>query len=236
MLSLALFLINAVRSLSGRKALAAASTYVVIALGMLLTAWLLPDNLAAEMDKSNLMAFERQQEFDAGADWARDRRPTKASQCKGSLQFIKGCRSYFIQYLAKPKPAGQQRYEGMTTAECDEEVNANYDALKQEYLENGNRDGAAVLQSDRSRELRDCENYDNFADNIFMPKAYDRLQKAISVLKRGDSIKEAEKSGIAVDFVAMSSIRDQPYKSAYLNLSIEYNNLLLSNEKSTMGR
>lgn len=171
----------------------------------------------------SVIAERRRAQFLAGRDWAKANTPARASACQGdSLHFISGCRNYFFEHLAQPKPAGQGRYEGMTTAECKTEVNANYELSTRLDLEDGNTHAA---QSTTRRhwipDLADCENYDKLADNTFMPKAYDRLQRLLDKLKSDQAVSEDEKAVMLKDFGDMAMLRDQPYKTAYFNLADE---------------
>ena len=171
---------------------------------------------------SYIEARRREQSL-AGSDWAKQRRPAKASECKGPLHFVIGCMTYFRQYLAKPKPAEQHRFEGMTTAECKVEVNANFEALKEEFMENGNPRGAAVMQRKRWQpELAKCEQYDRWAESNFMPKAYERLEALLSKMKAGGIVTDEQKASALQDFTEMSKVRDQPYRDAYLGKAEEY--------------
>jgi len=161
--------------------------------------------------------------FLEGREWAKNNRPAKASQCTGAVSFIKGCRNYFTEHLEQPKPAGQGRYEGMTTAECKVEVNANYEALTRDFLENGNQHGADVTRyRSWDPDLKDCENYDKFAENTFMPLASNRLQQLLAKLKAGTSVTEEEKAQVLSDFTKMSGIAEQPYTTYYFAQFNEY--------------
>lgn len=165
----------------------------------------------------------RQEQFLAGGEWAKVHRPEKASQCKGPLHFVIGCRSYHLRHIAKPKPTGQYRYEGMTTAECRIEVNANYETLYEEFIESGNSHGAASMQRRHWHpDLADCENYDKWAANKYMPKAYERLLQILEKMKTGGAPTDDEKAGMLKDFSEMSKISDQPYRDAYLEKAEEY--------------
>jgi hypothetical protein len=162
-------------------------------------------------------------EFLAGSAWAAAHRPEWPSSCAGSLDFVVGCRTYFFAHLQKPKPPGQGRYEGMTTAECQREVNANYAAAEALYLRAGNPHGAAVIRRRNwLPELQDCENYDKLVENRFMPQAYGRLQAVIDALKARQPVSADAHAAVLKDMAAMAAVRDQPYKAAYLKLADEY--------------
>lgn len=162
-----------------------------------------------------------------GRAWAAEHLPARASLCRGPIPYmVLGCRQYFSEHLAKPKPAGQGKYEGMTSAECVEEVNANFEAGEQLDLENGNPQSAAVTRHKHwEPELKDCENYDKLAENTFMPKAYNRLQAVLDKLKAGSAVSLQEHAELRQDFTTMASVHDQPYKSAYLTLFQQYTDL-----------
>ncbi len=165
----------------------------------------------------------RNEQFEAGRKWAKANLPSKASECHGAPYFIKGCRNFFLEHLARPKPVGQGQFEGMTTAECKAEVNANYEVSAQLDIENGNPH--AVESTSRRHwlpELQNCENYDKLRENTFMPEAYSRLQYLLGKIKAGEVVTEDEKAGMLKDFGEMSKIRDQPYRTAYLNMADEY--------------
>ena len=172
------------------------------------------------------LAAHRREQFLAGRDWARENLPAKASACSRPgipTHFIVGCRNYFFEHIAKPKPAEQGRYEGMTTAECKTEVNANYEAAEQLDLENGNTRSIEVTRRKSwVPELRDCENYDKLVENTLMPKAYGRLQQLLDKMKAGGTVTDEEKADVLKDFTAMSRVHDQPYKTAYFKLFDEY--------------
>lgn len=167
---------------------------------------------------------ERREELmQAGSDWAAANRPAKPSACQGAPYFVLGCRRYFEKHLTQPKPPGQGRYEGMTTEECKAEVNAAFEAAERIDLEDGNPQSAAVTRRNSwLPALADCENYDKVAENKFMPAAYQRLEQLIDRLKAGATLSEEEKSTLLKDFSAMSRLRDQPYKTAYLERADEY--------------
>jgi hypothetical protein len=158
-----------------------------------------------------------------GYEWARQNLPEKAVLCQGTPYFVLGCRTYFEEHLRKPKPAGQGKYEGMTTAECMEEVNGNFEAAKALDLEHGNLHSIEVTaRRSWGPELKDCENYDKLVDNTFMPKAYTRLESAIDKLKAGQKVPDDEQAIVLKDFTEMSKISTQPYTVAYMNRFDEY--------------
>lgn len=169
------------------------------------------------------IAEREKQQFDLGFEWAKQNLPVKASLCKGESHFIVGCRTYFHQKLKKPKPAGEGKYEGMTTAECKEEVNANYEVSRRLDIEAGNPQSAAVTYRKHwAPELEDCENYDKLVIDTYMPQAYSRLQTLIDKLEAKAVLSEGEKTEMMADFSKMSKIPDQPYKTAYLKMAEEY--------------
>jgi hypothetical protein len=162
-----------------------------------------------------------------GIGWAQRNRPARASDCQGQANFVLGCRRYYLEHLDKPKPAGQGRYEGMTTAECEVEVNASYEVARELYLQEGNTRGAAVYAARTwGPDLRDCENYDKVAQSKWMPVAYNRLQVLIDRMKAGGTVSEDEQEQVRKDFSAMAEISDQPYRAAYLKNADEYFSLL----------
>jgi hypothetical protein len=153
-----------------------------------------------------------------GREWARQHQPALASACRGPVPYVVlGCRQYYFERLAKPLAPGQGSYDGMSTAECAQEVNANFEAAQQLDLENGNPQSAAVTaRKSWGPALKDCDNLDRMADNAFMPPAYDRLQKVLDKLAAGQPVAESEHAAVRSDFTRMASIREQPYKSAYM--------------------
>jgi hypothetical protein len=162
-----------------------------------------------------------------GSAWAQINRPRRASDCKGQANFVLGCRTYYFRHLQKPKPAGQGRYEGMTTAECKKEANANFEVARELYLQEGNAHGAEVrAQRSWLPELKDCENYDRLAQSKWMPAVYDRLQGLIDRMKAGGSVTPQERDQVRKDFSAMAAIEDQPYRAAYFRNADEYFSLL----------
>lgn len=164
-----------------------------------------------------------QSQFQAGRDWAENNRPGKASECKGPLTFVRGCHAFFLEHLAKPRPDGQGKYEGMSTAECQTEINAIFGTRVGLEREKGNDQAAnSISRRHWQPELKDCENYDQHNENIFMPRAYSRLQQILAKMKAGSTIGEEEKSIVLNDFSEMSIIGDQPYRTAYMNMAEEY--------------
>ena len=158
-----------------------------------------------------------------GYEWAKQNLPQKANLCQGAPYWVLGCRRYFVEHLRKPQPAGKGRYEGMTTAECIEEVNGKYEALRAIDLEHENLHSIEVTYRKHwAPDLKDCENYDKFVDNNFMPKAYARIESAIEKLKVGQKISDDEKATLLKDFSQMSLIREQPYTVAYMKRFDEY--------------
>jgi hypothetical protein len=167
--------------------------------------------------------LRRQRQRTEGYEWARQNQPEKAVLCQGAPYFVLGCRAYFEEHLRKPKPAGLGKYEGMTTAECIEEVNGKYEAAKALDLEHENFHSIEVTaRRNWGPELKDCENYDKLAEGNFMPKAYARLESAIGKLKAGQKVPDDEQAIVLKDFTEMSKIRSQPYTVAYMNLFDEY--------------
>lgn len=165
----------------------------------------------------------RQEQFDAGSAWAEQNHPARASGCTGAPNFIRGCRIYYFQQLLKPKPAGQDRYEGMTTAQCKTEVDATYETETALEREDGNAHGAEVTtRRNWLPELAACENYDRLADAKWMPQVYDRLQKLLDRIKAGGTVTEVEKALVRKDFSRMAAASDQPYRAAYLAKADEY--------------
>jgi hypothetical protein len=119
------------------------------------------------------------------------------------------------------------KYEGMTTAECVEEVNSNFGALKAIDLEHENLHSIDVTYRKHwVPELDDCQNYDKFVQNNFMPKAYARIESAIDKLKAGQKVPDDEKASVLKDFTEMSKIGEQPYTVAYMKRFDEYSKRL----------
>jgi hypothetical protein len=165
----------------------------------------------------------RKQEEDEGMRWAKANVPAKASECKGLPHVALGCRRYYFANLVQAKPAGQGKYEGMTTAECQTEVNANYELAKQLDLESGNLHSIEVTaRRSWEPELRDCENFDKMVANAFMPKAWARLDKILEAMKAGHMPSGREQAEVLKDYTQMAAIPDQPYKASYMTLYAEY--------------
>ena len=171
--------------------------------------------------------LRRKVQRDQGYEWARVNLPEKAILCQGAPYFVLGCRTYFVQHLRKPKPAGLGKYEGMTTAECIEEVNGNFEASKAIDLEQENFHSIeSAYKKHWEPELINCENYDKLADNNFMLAAYARLDSAIDKLKAGQKLPGDEQAIMLKDFTGMSNIRGQPYTVAYMQRFEEYSKRL----------
>jgi hypothetical protein len=175
----------------------------------------------------NQIDLRRKAQREAGYEWARQNLPEKANLCQGAPYFVLGCRTYFVEHLRKPKPAGMGKYEGMTTAECIEEVNGNYEAGKAIDLEHENLHSIEVTyRRNWAPDLKDCENYDKLVESNFMPKAYARIESAIDKLKAGQIVPDDEKATVLKDFTEMSKIRQQPYTVAYMKRFDEYSKRL----------
>jgi hypothetical protein len=175
----------------------------------------------------NRIDLRRKAQRKEGYEWARQNLPEKENLCQGAPYFVLGCRTYFVEHLRKPKPAGTGKYEGMTTAECVEEVNGNYEAGKAIDLEHENFHSIEVTyRRSWAPELKDCENYDRHVDSNFMPGAYARLESAIDRLKAGQIVPDDEKATVLKDFTNMSKIREQPYTVAYMKRFEEYSKRL----------
>lgn len=171
--------------------------------------------------------LRRQAQREAGYEWAKKNLPRKATLCQGAPYFVLGCRTYFMQHLHKPKPDGMGKYAGMTTAECIEEVNANYEAAKALDLEHENSHSiGATLRRQWVPALQDCENYDKLVDDQFMPQAYQRLESAIGKLKARQTLAKDEAATVLQDFAKMSKIPEQPYTEAYMRRFDEYSKRL----------
>lgn len=171
--------------------------------------------------------LRRKVQRDEGYEWAKANLPEKAILCQGAPYFVLGCRTYFVEHLRKPKPAGLGKYEGMTTAECIEEVNGNFEAAKAIDLEQENfRSIEVAYKKHWAPELKDCENYDKFVENGFMPAAYARIDSAIDKLKAGKKVPDDEQATVLKDFTEMSKIREQPYTVAYMRRFDEYSKRL----------
>jgi hypothetical protein len=94
---------------------------------------------------------------DAGAP---QNRPERASRCKGTPDFILGCRTWYFQQ-AGARTEGPGPFGTRTTAECIEEVNANYEVMRDLDLLDGN-DRAPELARRRQwdPDLLQCEQLD----------------------------------------------------------------------------
>jgi hypothetical protein len=178
----------------------------------------------------NAIEARRKLQEEEGMRWAQENTPAKASECKGLPHVALGCRRYYMAHLVKPKPAGQGKYEGMTSAECKAEVNANFELSEQLDLEAGNLRSIEVTRR-RSwiPELADCDNFDKMVENAFMPQAWSRLDKILERMKAGAAPTAGEQAEVLTDYTTMSAIRDQPYKASYMNLYSEYTRRLDSN-------
>ncbi len=183
---------------------------------------------SSEFNRGCRMQIElrRKAQREQGYEWARQNLPVKATLCQGTPYFVLGCRTYFVEHLRKPKPAHLGKYEGMTTAECIEEVNGNFEARKALNLEEENFVAIEVhYRKHWEPELRDCENYDKHIELTFMPQAYGRLEKAIDRIKKGNIPTDDEQASLFKDFTEMSKIREQPYTVAYMKLFDQYSKL-----------
>lgn len=230
-------LLNSLRSIKDERARAYVVVYLVISVWPILMQRLMPAGETAPLRTVEAASAPRRKEIPRSADylageaWAKAVQPRRASECQGSLEFIKGCRVYFREHIGQPIPDGQSRDEGMTTAECQVEVNAEFEALQMEDVSHGNSRGAAVTRIKRwIPALRNCESY----DNMFMPPANHRLQAAVDKLKAGGILEEAEKATIREDRERMSRVRDQPYKTAYFELADEYTERLAGRYKDAV--
>jgi hypothetical protein len=170
-----------------------------------------------------------------GIAWAKQNRPTKASFCTGLPNFELGCRRYYFEFLEVKKLASQNKYEGMTTAECKTEVNANYALSERLDMENGN-DRSIEVTRRRSwdPELQDCENFDKAVYNKFMPEAYLRLQTWLDMVRKGQGISLKDKDVLIKDFHAMYAIVDQPYRTAYFDLYRDYRSFVMPKASMTI--
>lgn len=182
----------------------------------------------------------RDQQLQSGYEWARENRPLKASACQGRPYFVLGCRRYFHENLAVPKPAGQGKYEGMTTEECKTEVNANYEAAEQLDIENGNSRGAAVRRY-RSwvPELQDCENYDRHAQQAAgaasQESPYERLTRLVTGLKAQEMPTPEDQAAVEADVIEVSGGSESGYRRAYFLLHDEYMQRLAGEYKEGGG-
>lgn len=162
-------------------------------------------------------------QYRAGQDWARDNKPVRAALCQGTPHFVMGCRTYFDEHLRPPRPDGLDKYTGMTTAECIEDVQGSIDALRNVDMEDGDvQKFADAYRRHWMPLLRDCDNYDIVATMKWMPAAYDRVTAAIDKFKNGQVVSDDEHAAILKDFTDMSAVRDQPYKTSYMERFDEY--------------
>lgn len=186
------------------------------------------------------IAQRREGQQQDGRVWAAAHRPVRPSECKGPPYFVLGCRRYFYEHLAAPKPAGQHKYEGMTTAECRVEVNANYEASEQLDLENGNLRSVNVTRH-RSwlPELEDCENYDRHAQQAMkaapQESPYERLTRLVAKLKAQETLTPEEQAAVEADVVEVSGGSESGYRRAYLLLHDEYTQRLRGEYKEDSG-
>jgi hypothetical protein len=171
------------------------------------------------------IAGRHDRELAAGMAWAQANRPALGSGCSGigAPYVVLGCFRYFSAHLKQPKPAGQGRYEGMTTAQCKQEVNANYEAMSQVDVENGVAWRIGVYhRKGWDQDLRECENYDTFAGNRTLLQAEQRIGAALEVLKAGARPSMEQQTAIVRDMAAVGALPDQPYKTFYQHQFDEY--------------
>lgn len=171
----------------------------------------------------NTIDLRRKAQRDEGYEWAGKHLPEKAALCQGSAYFVLGCRTYFAERLKKPALEGVAKYEGMTTAECREAVNARFEAAKAIDLEHENfRSIDSTAQRHWIPELADCENYDKLATSKVVPSAYARLAGALDKLREGQQLGDDEKSGMLKDFTMVSTVPRDLRTEAYMQLFDEY--------------
>jgi hypothetical protein len=165
-------------------------------------------------------------QFQAGYEWARQNQPVKASACQGRPYFALGCRRYFFEHLVVPKPAGQGKYEGITTEECRAEVNANYELADQLDIETDSSPRVAISRLRRhwAPDLQDCENYDRHAKKLttITVAPYERLTSLVEKLKAHEALTEEEQAAVDADVIEISKRNDEVYKRAYFLLHAEY--------------
>jgi hypothetical protein len=181
----------------------------------------------AEFDRGcrQQIAERHERELAEGSAWAQAHRPALGSQCSGigAPYVVVGCFRYFTAHLKQPKPAGQGRYEGMTTAQCQAEVNANFEAMSQVDIEDGDAWRIGVYhRKGWDQDLKECENYDTIASGTAIAQAERRLSAALDRLKAGGQPSMEEKTAIVRDMAAVGALPDQPYKAYYLREFDEY--------------
>jgi hypothetical protein len=102
----------------------------------------------------------RQEQARAGSAWAEQNKPARASLCRGTPDFILGCRSWYTQQ-ATARPAGPGPFGTRTTAECIEEVNANYEAMRDlDVLDGNDRAPESTRRRQWDPDLKSCEQLD----------------------------------------------------------------------------
>ncbi|HJV70041.1 hypothetical protein [Ideonella sp.] len=167
------------------------------------------------------MQDQRKAQEAAGRAWAEQQRPQRISQCKGdSVHAVLGCLKWLQEQPDAPRgwPFG-----ATSTAECEVEVNANYETARQLYIAEGNPHGAEV---NRRRhwlpDLRQCQLIDRHVQDPMMVQAYSRLAALVSKLQQRAPVTSEEDAAFRSDYTEMAKVPDQPYKEAYLRLAAEY--------------
>jgi hypothetical protein len=104
---------------------------------------------------------QRQDQARAGSEWAQQNRPALASLCRGTPDFMLGCRTWYYQQPSAARASGRGPFGTRTTAECIVEVNANYEAMRELDLLDGNERAPEVTRRRQwEPDLLQCEQLD----------------------------------------------------------------------------
>lgn len=120
------------------------------------------------LDKQGRRINEAEYHIELGRERAEKNHITSHADCRQIVQLIerRGCDRYVTEHKTFPPYVHQGNWDsGKTTAQCRDEVNAYWEAYVQEDRERGitsTSDPFSHVQENWRRELRQCENYDNF--------------------------------------------------------------------------
>ena len=135
-----------------------------------------------------------------------------------------GCSRHVTEGKRIGKPVRQGAWDsGKTTAQCQEEVNAYWSAVVQDWREQG-QDQAASVNTRRNwmPELQACGNYDNARASKVVTPALSRLNAVLAKMEMGQKPSPEEQASTLQDMQQVSLFAPHEMRSTYLAKADRY--------------
>jgi hypothetical protein len=167
------------------------------------------------VDKEGKQITAAEHALDAGYEGARTRKLASHKACAAVFKNIQllGCQKYVTEHKVFPPHVVQGNWDsGKSTAQCRAEVEAYWNARARDE----NERGGILSHHQWSKELNDCENYDNVRVAKSVTEPTYRLDAILKRLDAGGHVTDKDRETVRKDTALVLGYPENEQRKAYL--------------------